>query len=180
MADKLTLADINEALNHQITGGSAYQWSCYGLDARYIDYTISGTDVTATVIYDTETQEVYQAELCDEPNDLAYRWSNPDYHRLYHREAKKRGVNPNQAWDNLEFSDVSVDEWIQTALELMSQRPVQEEHLDFKETTDTTVELNLADTELLQLCLMAHERDITLNKLVNNILREYIDNYGTL
>ena len=43
--------------------------------------------------------------------------------------------------------------------------------------TDTRkeVELDLADTELFDLMLMAHQQDITLNQLVENILREYID-----
>jgi hypothetical protein len=43
--------------------------------------------------------------------------------------------------------------------------------------TDTRkeVELDLPDTELFDLMLMAHTQDITLNQLVENILREYID-----
>lgn len=43
--------------------------------------------------------------------------------------------------------------------------------------TDTRaeVELDLPDSELFDLMLMAHNQDITLNQLVENILREYID-----
>jgi hypothetical protein len=37
------------------------------------------------------------------------------------------------------------------------------------------VELDLPDNELFGLMLMAHTQDITLNQLVENILREYID-----
>ena len=37
------------------------------------------------------------------------------------------------------------------------------------------VELDLPDSELFNLMLMAHNQDITLNQLVENILREYID-----
>jgi len=36
------------------------------------------------------------------------------------------------------------------------------------------IELNLNNDELLQLCLMAHKRDITLNALVTEILTEQI------
>ena len=36
------------------------------------------------------------------------------------------------------------------------------------------VELKLDNDELLQLCLMAHKRDITLNALVTEILTEQI------
>jgi hypothetical protein len=180
MTDKLTLADIDQALEHKISGGSDYQWNCYGPNARYLDYTISGLDVTGSVIYDTQTQEVYEACLCNGPDDLAYRWSNPDYYKAHAKEAKKRGVDSAVAWDNVKYKEVDVDSWIQIALDLVGESPVEEEHLGIEEVTGTNVQIDLPDRELLQLCLMAHERDITLNALVNNILREYIDNYGTI
>lgn len=185
---KLTLADVNEALNHQITEGSEYQWQCYGPNARFLDYTISGLDVTAGVIYDTQTQEVYEATLCNGPADLAYRWTNPKFIKAHRKEAKKRGVDADQAWDDVQYQEVNVDEWIQTALTLMEQKSsIQKEHLigelragwDTDESADTDVRIDLPDDELLQLCLMAHKQDITLNQLVNNILREYIDEHGT-
>ena len=37
--------------------------------------------------------------------------------------------------------------------------------------------LNLDRDDLYQLMLVAHEQDITLNQLVENILREYIEAY---
>ena len=46
-----------------------------------------------------------------------------------------------------------------------------EEKLDGK----STVELNLDKEMLYELMLMAHERDITLNQLVEDILRTYIE-----
>ena len=36
------------------------------------------------------------------------------------------------------------------------------------------VEIDLPDTELFDLMLMAHNQDITLNQLIENILREHI------
>ena len=39
------------------------------------------------------------------------------------------------------------------------------------------VELDLEDNELFDLMLLAHKQDITLNKLVEKILQEYIDNH---
>ena len=38
------------------------------------------------------------------------------------------------------------------------------------------IELDLPETELFDLMLMAHNQDITLNQLGENILRQYIDN----
>lgn len=39
----------------------------------------------------------------------------------------------------------------------------------------STVELNLDKEVLFELMLMAHERDITLNQLVEEVLRTYIE-----
>jgi predicted HicB family RNase H-like nuclease len=38
-----------------------------------------------------------------------------------------------------------------------------------------TVEIEIEEELLYQLMLMAHKQDITLNQLVENILREFID-----
>lgn len=40
------------------------------------------------------------------------------------------------------------------------------------------VEIYLEEDVLLSLCMIAHEKDITLNELINNILREYVDKYS--
>jgi predicted DNA-binding ribbon-helix-helix protein len=46
----------------------------------------------------------------------------------------------------------------------------------------TTIEVELDDHEWYQLMKLAHERDITLNQLVEQILRDFIQehNNGTL
>jgi predicted HicB family RNase H-like nuclease len=38
-----------------------------------------------------------------------------------------------------------------------------------------TVEIEIEEQLLYQLMLLAHKRDITLNQLIENILREFID-----
>jgi len=38
-----------------------------------------------------------------------------------------------------------------------------------------TVELDLDDDELFRLMRLAHEQDITLNQLINNILQQVVD-----
>ena len=38
-----------------------------------------------------------------------------------------------------------------------------------------TIQVELEQELLYQLMLLAHEQDITLNQLIENILREYID-----
>jgi len=38
-----------------------------------------------------------------------------------------------------------------------------------------TIEIDLDDDLLMKLFLLAHERDITLNQLINDILRDYLE-----
>jgi hypothetical protein len=44
----------------------------------------------------------------------------------------------------------------------------------------TTVEINIDDTELFELMKLAHVKDITFNKLVEELLQQYIDSYKLL
>ena len=41
------------------------------------------------------------------------------------------------------------------------------------------IELDLDDDVILNLALEAHKRDITLNKYINEILKKYINEFGT-
>ena len=43
-----------------------------------------------------------------------------------------------------------------------------------KEEGTEEVEIELKDGEILDLALMAHAQDITLNELINNTLKDYI------
>ena len=43
-----------------------------------------------------------------------------------------------------------------------------------KEEGIEEVEIELKDGEILDLALMAHDQDITLNELINNTLKDYI------
>ena len=86
----MRLNEINEALDHKITGGSEYQWNCYP-DGRYLDYESDFAHVS--VLYSTVDQTVYQAEVSvkreawDE-DKKPYRWLNPDYKMRYIKNQK--------------------------------------------------------------------------------------------
>lgn len=40
---------------------------------------------------------------------------------------------------------------------------------------ERNIDVDISDEELLRLTLMAHERNITLNDLINHLLRDYMD-----
>jgi hypothetical protein len=63
-----------------------------------------------------------------------------------------------------------------------TDNPVDFPPADEPATGRTTVEVELDDHEWYELMKLAHERDITLNQLVEQILREFIQEHhnGTL
>lgn len=159
------LSETNEALSHKIVGGTEHQWTCWN-NARFLDY--ESEYGHASVVFDTDTQTVYSAEISDKENKhKPYRWLNPNYKDEYIAEAKKRDVNPNLAWDDTNWYDLETSaDWLKKASAIFNGLPVD---------TRVEVPLDLDNDTLLQLALEAHKRDITINQMVEQLLREVIE-----
>lgn len=158
------LRKVNEALEHRITGGSEYGWQCWP-NARYLDY--ESDYAHASIVFNCETQEVYTAEINDKFDKYKpYRWLNPVHKEAMYAEARQRRIEANCAWDNTMWYDLEVEEdWLEKANAIM-----RGEEFDCR----VQVPLNLEKEELYKLMEMAHERDVTLNKMVEIILEEMI------
>ena len=159
------LRKVNEALDHRITGGSEHCWNCWD-NARYLDF--ESEYAFASVVFNTQTQEVYVAEVNDkEDNHKPYRWMNPEYRKFYDAEANMRGIDPDEAWDTKKWYDLETGEdWLEKAGAIM-----RGEEFDAR----VQVPIDLDDDTLFKLMVMAHERDITLNKMVEIALQTEID-----
>jgi hypothetical protein len=159
------LSKVNEALDHKIVGGSEHQWRCWP-NARFLDY--ESDYAHASVVFSTETQEVYLAEVNDKNDSVKpYRWLNPSYKQAFVDESELRGVSHIQAWDNTNWYDLETKEdWLEKARAIMHG-----------EKFDTRVEfpLDLDDDTMMHLFMLAHKNDVTLNKMVEMILQEVID-----
>ena len=173
----MKLNQINEAMNHQITGGSEYQWQCFP-DARFLDYESEYAHVS--ILYSTADQTVYQADVSVksdawEEDKSPYRWTNSVFKDVYLNEAKERGVDPDQAWDDVKWVDLDVEsDFLEKAKAMFNG-----EEFD----TRVQVEVDLDDATILKLSMEAHKRDITLNKMVEIVLQEAINHHrvnGTL
>ena len=173
----MKLNQINEAMNHQITGGSEYQWQCFP-DARFLDYESEYAHVS--ILYSTADQTVYQADVSVksdawEEDKSPYLWTNPVFKDVYLDEAKERGVDPDQAWDDVKWVDLDVEsDFLEKAKAMFNG-----EEFD----TRVQVEVDLDDATILKLSMEAHKRDITLNKMVEIVLQEAINHHrvnGTL
>jgi len=169
----ITLKEWMEAIGYRITEGDTYGWQCYGNNA----YSISAWNGvhgrggwSANVVFDTRDQTVFEADVCDYTNERAYRLINPDYRKDYDAEAKDRDSLANQAWDDVDFTDLETDDdWIQKALAIVAGE------VDYD--TRVSVPLDLPKDELFEIMRLAHERDMTLNEYVEEALRCAIEEY---
>lgn len=168
----MKLAQVNEIMDHQIVDGSEYQWKCWP-NARYLDYETEYSHVS--VVFNSKTQEIYQAEITVKDDEVfpatikPYRWLDPRYKDAMLEEAKERKIDPDQAWDDVKWYDLETEEdWLYKA-EAISIGTGFDERIE--------VPLTLDHDELFRLMQLAHERDITLNKMVEILLQEAIDKH---
>jgi len=168
----ITMKEFMELIDYRITEGSEYTWSCYGDNAYQLSSWngIHGKGGwSLNIVFSTKSQKVYQVEVCDYTNDRAYRMIHPDKIEKFEKEAKNRDSDPYEAWDNINFIDLGVDDdFIQKALAIVAG-----EEYD----TGVMVELDLPDDLLLKAALNAHKQNITLNDYINQALASMVEVY---
>jgi len=165
----ITLQEWMEVVDYRITEGSEFTWTCFGENS----YTLSSWNQehdghSFAITFDTRTQEVYMVESCDYKHNRAYRIINPDWLDKYREYASDEiGEDAkDQAWDDVNYVDLEEDDdWIQKALAIKAGEDYD---------TRVSVPLELDEDELFELMKIAHEKDITLNQLVEEILRKQI------
>ena len=107
----MQVKDWMELVGYRITEGSPYEWACFGHNAYCLDSWDSNNDgQSASIIFDTNSQTVYTIAVYDYGKNLAYRWTNPDWIEKYTQEANSRCPNPHQAWDEVDYIELEVEE----------------------------------------------------------------------
>ena len=168
----ITLAEYFEMTKYRITEGDSYGWQCYGPDA----YQLSSWNgvhgkggYSSNIVFCTQTQTVFEVEVCDYTNDRAYLMINPKNQKKHEKEALERGVNLNEAWDEVDYVDLDVlDDFIQKAFAIRANEPYD---------TRVQVPVDFSDEDLLQYMKLAHERDMTFNEFVEEALRFAIEEF---
>lgn len=102
----MNLLEIINACQARITGGSEYQWQCYGSNARYMDFSDQDGTECVSVVMDAQTQKVYELNMYVPGYDQAFVWRHPDHVGSYLAECTVRGIVPNVAWDSVKYIEV--------------------------------------------------------------------------
>lgn len=166
----VTLKQWMEVVNYRITEGDAWNSEAFGSNAHCLSawngvHGAGGWSLN--IVFDTETQLVYQVEVCDYTNDRAYRIINPLYKAAAAKEAQSNEY-ADQAWDDVNYTDLETDEdWLDKATAI-----VNGEEYDNR----VSIPIDLPEHELMVLFKRAHEEDLTFNDFVEKILREALAN----
>jgi hypothetical protein len=169
----ITLKEWMELVGYRITEGGDYGWQCYGHDAHMLDSWNGEQDGHSfTVIFDTKTQTVYEAQAHDYVHNRAYRLINPEFRAAHDQEADQRDINIGEAWDDVDYVDLEV---VEDFVEKAGAIAAGEDY-----DTRVSVPVDFSDEELLAYMKMAHEQDITFNQLIEQCLRAAIAEFQQL
>jgi hypothetical protein len=166
----ITMKEWMELVDYKITEGGDYGWQCYGPNAYTLDswngvHGVGG--YSFSIVFSTKTQKVYEVSMCDYTNDRAYRMINPSKIEKHRKEAESKSVLANQAWDDVDYVDLEViDDFIQKALSIRAGE-------DY--STDITIPIDLPDHLLMFAFKSAHEKNMTFNDFMNQMLRDFVD-----
>jgi len=166
----ITMKEWMELVDYKITEGGDYSWRCYGPNAYQLSSWngIHGAGgYSFNIVFSTKTQKVYEVSVCDYTNNRAYRMIALDKQEKYRKEAKRNFTNLNEAWDNVDYVDLEVDDdFISKCLAIKAGE-------DY--STDISVPLDLPDDLLMFAFKAAHAENITFNDWMNKMLKSFID-----
>jgi hypothetical protein len=164
----ITVREFMEVCNYRITEGSDYCWQCFGPRAYQLDsWNGDQNGHTVGIVFDNRTQVVYQASVYDYKNQRAYRMTNPDFKSAFDKECEDRYIL-DMAWEDDEGNPVKYID-----LEVVEDFVSKAKAIVNDEEYDTRIEvpLDLPNDLLFELMKMAHDRDMTLNQLVEEIIK---------
>lgn len=163
----ISLKSWMELISYRIGEGTPYTWDCYGPNAHCLDSTYNANSAFETsIVFDTLTQTVYEAIIHDNVNSRCYRLINPDFWDAYVAESKVKNVSVTNAYDDVDYADLETEEdFIEKATAIIAGQPYDDR---------IVVPLDLDKDTLFSLMCIAHENDITLNKMFEQVVSEYI------
>jgi hypothetical protein len=166
----ITMKEWMELVDYRITEGDDYTWSCYGPNAYQLSSWNGLHDKggwSFNIVFSTKTQKVYEVTVCDYTRNRAYRMIAENKREKYVKEAKRHLVNLNEAWDDVVYVDLEVDDdFIQKCLAIKAGE-------DY--STDISIPLDLPDDLLMFAFKCAHAENMTFNDWMNKMLKDFID-----
>ncbi len=169
----IRLENMLKACHYQISEGNDYLWKCFGENVMSLDFNSDLSDKLSncvTIVFDKITHEVYTIE-CWPYECSVFRYVQPEYLERYNQEYTNLYLNREMATDETKYVDVTDEDTILHIAELC----ILEGDCKQFENGDVIINMDLEDDVLIALSLEAHRKNITLNDLIVQILKNKID-----
>lgn len=153
----------------RVTDGSEFSFDCYGDRAYTMSYWNGfhrEAEASTSVVYDRDTFEVYETDVYNGANNKAYVWRDPRWADLF--KAELTAKNCNFASDFPEIELEVAEDFTEKATAILNG-----EEYDSR----IKIPLDLNKDQMFALMVAAHEGDITLNELIDVVLRQAIDQH---
>lgn len=161
----MELSQIIQAAKFKITEGSEFLWHCFGKNIRSLDFSSDFGKSVVTCIFNPETQKVYEVTIFSSDNKC-YRWIDLTFIDIVKQESDEKNVDFTMATDEVKWIDLdNVDDVFRKIKQIIDTGLCDNE---------VTISLDLEKDLLLELCLLAHKKNITLNKLIVTIIEDTI------
>ena len=108
----MNLMETLLATKDRTAGSEKYEWQCFGRDAHTMNFKDTDGAVYASAVFDMRTQKVFSINVEVPGYDQAFLWLNPEFRKAYYVECSEREIDPNIAWDNVNFTHVDTEELI--------------------------------------------------------------------
>ena len=157
----ITLKQWLETVEYKISEGQQYGWDCFGPNAFIMDAAGANAN-SCCIVFDTVDHTVYEVSASDETNGRYYRLINPSWVDAYHAEEKRRHISD---WDDsVTYVDLETDEdYLEKAAAILKGQSYDQR---------IVLPLDIGSDTAFALMRMAHERDITFNQLMTEILTD--------
>jgi hypothetical protein len=165
----MNIESYMKVIGYKVGDSTKYCWNCFGKYARYMDYDADMDTPNVSCVFDTKSQEVYMVEMYDHNTDVMYKWFNLEYVEAYNQEFVERGCDDFET--NIKNVILTEESDI---LEKIYYAVLGQEY-----DKRVKIPIDLPDDEMFQLMKLAHEKDITLNQLIGNVIQQSIEKYET-
>lgn len=164
----LTIEDFLKATKYHVKDSGLYLWNCYPEECMIMECYKDTRSWYASIVFGIESLTVYQADMRPDPDtDIMYRITHPDFVEAYKNEEQERREKGFLFEDETEYVDLEVPEdFIQKLTAVVEGKPFDDR---------VVISLDISDEDFLFLAKQAHERDITFNEYVAELITNYVE-----
>ena len=163
----MALNQILKAVSYRISNSTQYLYSCFGSNQpRLIEFLDVNENPCGNFTLDS-LGKVYEIVVELAEKNKCYRWIDFEFKNALFNEVVNKGFDPNIAWENIKYTEIeSLEDMLIKVEAICKNIPFDERILK---------PLKLSDDEFLILARMAHEKDVTLNELINLKINDSIN-----